>query len=137
MSVALRCLLRDQEPPGILRGQGVQGPSGAEPPNLEKNQQHCQLFPPHAEESTAMCESPAASAFRLPQGEPGTCWPQSVFRNGSWTQRKFPALSPMGRAVGSLFQWSLLVQGFLLTRPSFLMDNLSVVTDAYVKASLK
>ncbi|TKC47614.1 hypothetical protein EI555_012437, partial [Monodon monoceros] len=59
-------------------------------------------------------------------GEPRACWPQSVFRNGSWTQWKFPVLSPTRRAVGSLFQWCLLVQGFLLTRPSFLMDNLPV-----------
>ncbi|KAF5916566.1 hypothetical protein HPG69_005361 [Diceros bicornis minor] len=54
VSVAPRRVLRDQETPGILHGQGVQGPSGAEAPNLEKNQQHCQLFPLHAENSATM-----------------------------------------------------------------------------------
>ena len=60
-------MLRDQEPPGILCGQSVQGPSGAEPPNHEKNQQSCQLFPLHAEDSTTVCESPAFACC-LPHG---------------------------------------------------------------------
>lgn len=64
MSVAVGRVLCDKEPPGVLRGQGVQGPSGAEPSNLEKNQQHCQLFPLHAENSATVCESPITSASK-------------------------------------------------------------------------
>lgn len=113
MSVALRCVLRDQEPPGILCGQGVQGPSGAGPTDLEKNQQHCQLFPLHAESSAAVCESLHQNSMRLSLVCPGEslgCAGLVAFWNGSWSLRKFSPLFSKGRTINL---WSLLAQGFL------------------------
>lgn len=118
VSTDVRRVLRDQEPPGILHGQGVQGPPGAGPAHLEANQQHCQLLPLHAEDRAAMCESQRQDPEHLLGVCPG---------------RARDALAPAGGRgnplprhwqAGGLFQGSLFSQGPLMVHQTSWGDRL-------------